>query len=88
MNTYEEKDYLDTEMNDRIVYSHMIYPEESREDISANLMDYYERPKKWHIFPEYVYDDDFDDSYSIEDGSISNYDPLTEEEFEEYCLNH
>lgn len=32
-------------------------------------------------------DSDFD-SYEIEDGSINNYDPRTEEEFEDYVLTH
>lgn len=36
----------------------------------------------------YVEDDsDFDD-YEIEDGSINNYDPRTEEQFEDYVLTH
>jgi len=44
-----ERFYLDTEMNNRIVFSRILYHGESREDAYAHLMDYYERPKRWYI---------------------------------------
>lgn len=41
------------------------------------------------MFGGYTEDNsDFDDSYEVENGSIYNYDPRSEEDFENYTLTH